>query len=142
MKYFALLPVLLLMAAGPAAGGDIEIVDPWVRAVPPASPATAAFMVIVNKGAKPITLVAATSPISREVKPMITTKTADGLMGMEFVESFPVAAGKKRILEPGADHIMLMKLKEVPKAGTSVRMTLTFESGGKREEMSFLAPVR
>lgn len=99
-------------------------------------------MVIVNKGAKPLTLVAATSPISREVRPMITTKTPDGLMGMEFVETFPVAAGKKRTLEPGADHIMLMKLKEVPKAGTSVQMTLTFESGGKREEVTFLAPVR
>jgi len=131
-----------LLGAQAMFAGDIEIKDPWVRAVPPSSSATAAFMVIINKGDKPATLVDSTSPIAREVKPMITTKQDNGMMGMEFADSFQVAAGKKRILEPGADHIMLMKLKSVPQAGTTVPLALTFESAGKRQEIRINAPVR
>lgn len=122
--------------------GDVEIKDPWVRAVPPSSSATAAFMVIVNKGDRPAALVETSSPVARDVRPMITTKHANGMAGMEFVDSFTIAAGKKRVLEPGADHIMLMKITSVPKAGATVPLTLTFESGGKRQEIRLDAPVR
>lgn len=133
----------VLLCARPSFAGDsVEIKDPWVRAVPPSSPATAAFMVIVNKGDEPATLVSASSPVAREVRPMVTTKQADGMMGMEFVDSFAIAPGKKRVLEPGADHIMLMKMKSAPKAGATVPLTLTFESGGKRQEIRLEAPVR
>ena len=140
-----LLPTLCsaaLLCAQAAVAGDIEIKDPWVRAVPPSSSATAAFMVILNKGEKPATLVDCVSPIAREVKPMITTKQTNGMMGMEFAETFVVASGKKRVLEPGADHIMLMKLKSVPTAGATAQISLTFESGGKRQEIKLDAPVR
>ena len=131
-----------LLGAQAVFAGDIEIKDPWVRAVPPSSADTAAFMVIFNKGGKLAALVESTSPVAREVKPMVTTRQANGMMGMEFAESFLIAAGKKRILEPGADHIMLMKLKSVPKAGTTVPLVLTFESAGKRQEIKIEAPVR
>ena len=143
MKFLlsAVIPVLLL-GTGPAFAGDIEIKDPWVRAVPPSSAATAAFMVIINRGGKPAALVECASPAAREVKPMVTTRQPDGMMGMEFVESFTIAPGKKRVLEPGADHIMLMKLKSVPAAGTTVPLTLTFESDGKRQQIRIDAPVR
>ena len=140
-----LLPVFfsaLLLSTHALSAGGIEIKDPWVRAVPPSSPSTAAFMVIINNGDKPATLVDSSSPVAREVKPMVTTKQSNGMVGMEFADSFLIAGGKKRILEPGSDHIMLMKLKSVPKAGTTVPLTLTFESAGKRQEIKLDAPVR
>ncbi len=135
----------LLLSSGLLSAGDIKIEDPWIRAVPPSSKATAAFMTIVNNSDKPLTVTGGSTPIAGEVKPMITTKSKiDGheVMGMEFVESFSVSAGKSRVLEPGADHIMLMKLTDVPKAGTRVLLILETESGGKKEKISLQIPVR
>ena len=134
--------LVLLSATHAIFAGGIEIKDPWVRAMPPSSPSTAAFMVIVNKSDKPANLIAASSPVARELKPMVTTKQADGMVGLEFVDTFSIAAGKNRNLEPGADHIMLMKLNSAPNVGTTVPLVLIFESEGKRQEVKLDAPVR
>lgn len=133
---------LLLLSSGLMSAGDIQIVEPWIRAVPPSSKATAAFMTIVNSSDHPISISGGSSPVAGEVRPMITTKKSDGVMGMEFVESFQVPAKGKRVLEPGGDHIMLMKLTEVPKSGATVSMVLTTESGGKIGKISLEVPVR
>lgn len=122
--------------------GDIKIDDPWIRAVPPSSKATAAFMTIVNKTGQPVLIRGVSSPIAAEVRPMITTKQADGVMGMEFVESFSVPAKSKRLLEPGGDHIMLINLKEVPPAGSTVTLVLGTESEGKPGTLTLKVPVR
>jgi copper(I)-binding protein len=73
---------------------------------------------------------------------MVTTKQADGVMGMAFVESFSIPAKGKRVLEPGGDHIMLMKLTDVPKAGATVSLVLKTESNGKVGKISMELPVR
>lgn len=130
----------LLLSSGPGFAGDLKIEDAWIRAVPPSSRATAAFMTFVNKGDKPVLITGGTTPIAGEVKPMITTKEGDGVMGMAFVESFSIPAKGKRILEPGGDHLMLMKLTEVPKAGSTVPLVLTTDSGEKK--VSLKIPVR
>lgn len=132
----------ILLSCSLGFAGDIKIEEAWVRAVPPSSKATAAFMTIVNKSAHPVSISGGTCPIAGEVKPMITTKQADGVMGMAFVESFSIPAQGKRILEPGGDHIMLMKLTEVPKAGSTVTMVLKTESDGKAGKISLELPVR
>ena len=123
---------------------DIEVIDPWVRAVPPSSTATAAFMVIKNHGKAPAKLVGTSSPTSPDVRPMITTqKKVDGkeVAGMEFVESFEIPAKGKRILEPGGDHIMIMQLKKVPKAGSTVSLLLKFLTPNP-VNIEIQAPVR
>ncbi len=135
----------LLLSSGLLFAGEFRIEDPWIRAVPPSSKATAAFMVIANKSDKTVVVTGGSSPVAGEVKPMITTKVKSGgheMAGMEFVESFAVPAGKTRVLEPGGDHIMLMQLKEVPKAGTTVRLSLFIESGGKKDTLCLNVPVR
>lgn len=136
---------VLVLSSGMLCAGEFKIENPWIRAVPPSSKSTAAFMTIANNSDKPLTVTGGSSPVAGEIKPMITTKSkvnGQEVMGMEFVDSFTVDAGKKRILEPGADHIMLMKLKEVPKAGTLVPLTLEIESGGRKEKISLQVPVR
>jgi periplasmic copper chaperone A len=133
---------LLLLCSGLVFAGDLKIEDPWIRAVPPSSKATAAFMTLVNKTDKPVLVTSGTCPIAGEIRPMITTKQADGVMGMAFVESFSVPAHGRRVLEPGGDHIMLMKLKEVPKAGSVVSLVLTTESGGEKWYVRLEIPVR
>lgn len=134
-----------LMFSGSLFAGDVKIEDPWIRAMPPSSPATAAFMVISNRSDKVVAVTGGTCPVAGEVRPMITTLSKVGgreVAGMEFVSSFSVPPGKKRVLEPGGDHIMLMKLKDVPKAGTTVPMVIWIESGGHREKISLEVPVR
>lgn len=133
---------LLLLSPGLIFAGDLKIENPWIRAVPPSSKATAAFMTIVNSADHAVSVTGGTSPVAGEIKPMITTKKADGVMGMEFVESFSIPANGKRVLEPGGDHIMMMKLTEVPKAGTTVKLVLTTEAGGKAGSLSLEIPVR
>lgn len=135
----------LVLTSGLALAGELKITDPWIRAVPPGSKATAAFMTLSNSGDDKVEITGGVTPCAREVKPMITTKqTVNGqeVMGMEFVTSFSVEPGKKRVLEPGGDHIMLMKLKSVPKVGESVPLTLYFETGGRKETRTLLVPVR
>lgn len=144
MKWPFLFLVLFILT-GTLFANDVEVQDAWIRAVPPSSGATAAFMIIANKGEQPATLIEGKTPLSPEVKPMITTKKKiDGreVMGMEFVRSFTIAPHEKRILEPGGDHMMLMKLKKIPSRGDNVPLTLIFESGGKREEVHLNVPVR
>lgn len=132
----------LLLSCGLSFAGDIKIEDAWVRAVPPSSKATAAFMTIVNKSDHPVVISGGACPIAGEIKPMITTKQADGVMGMAFVDSFSIPAKGKRTLEPGGDHLMLMKLTEVPKSGSTVALVLKTDSEGKTGSISLELPVR
>lgn len=135
----------LVLAGGVACAGELKIDDPWIRAVPPGSKATAAFMTFSNSGSEVVEVTGGATPVALEVKPMITTKSkVDGhdVMGMEFVDRFSVEPGKKRVLEPGGDHIMLMKLKSVPKAGEVVALTIHLESNGKTETRTLQVPVR
>jgi len=144
MKFLvAILAALSLSFA--AHGADIEINDPWIRAVPPSSSATAGFFVIVNKSAAPISLVGAEAPISKDIRPMVTTKISAGgkdVMGMEFVDRLTVEAGKSLALVPGGDHLMFMKLADVPAAGSVVPVTLIFETPSGRKSLAIRAPVR
>lgn len=132
----------LLLSTGLNFAGEIKIEDPWIRAVPPSAKSTAAFMTIVNRSDQPVIIKGGSCPVAAEVRPMITTKQDDGVMGMAFVESFSVPAKGERVLEPGGDHIMLLSLKEVPRAGSSVLLVLETESEGKSETLSLKIPVR
>ena len=58
-----------------------------------------------------------------------TTTAADGSMGMQEIASIPMTAGTPLALVSGGFHIMLMKLAKPLENGTSIAVTLTFESG-------------
>ena len=58
-----------------------------------------------------------------------TTTATDGSMGMQEIASIPMTAGTPLALVSGGFHIMLMKLAKPLETGTSIAVTLTFESG-------------
>ncbi len=125
-----------------AADDSIQIVEPWVRAVPSSMTATAAYFVIKNGGAEPVSLVSGATEVAGMVMPMISTKRDENgqeVMGMETVAGLEIPAGGETILEPGGDHLMLMKLTGLPKVGETVEITLKFEPGER--EVSISAPV-
>jgi copper(I)-binding protein len=110
----------------------IKVENAHVRAVPPVSKETAAFMVIVNDSDKPVQLVGGSTPIAGMAMPMITTNEDHGgsmAMGMKDVPSLEVPAHGKLELKSGGNHLMLTDLKSTPKAGDKVQLTLRFEPG-------------
>ncbi len=126
---------LLLTLLAAVSASAIEVKDAWVQAVPPGSSATAAFMTIVNDSDETIALTGGTSAAAGTIAPMITTReTVDGqeVMGMAAAESLEIAPGATRQLQPGGDHLMLLDMSEVPKAGTTIEITLTFKPGGAK----------
>jgi copper(I)-binding protein len=110
----------------------IKMENVHVRAVPPISKETAAFMVIVNDGDKPYRLVGGSTPIAGMTMPMVTTHEEHGgsmAMGMKDMPSLEVPAHGKLELKPDGDHLMLTDLKSTPKVGDKVKLTLRFEPG-------------
>jgi len=116
--------------------GDLTIVDPWVRTT--TNNVTAAYMTIKSKGAAD-TLVSASSPIAGMVQlHEVITEGATSKM-QEKPGGFPVPAKGSVELKPGGYHIMLMDLKQQPKEGEKVELTLKFEKAG---EIKITAPVK
>lgn len=137
-----LLAALSLGTFGLLAGEPpIRVEKAWLRAVPPSSSSTAAFMRLINQSDQPLRLTSGSTPIAGMVMPMMTTRTkAHGgeVMGMQDVDALTVPAHGELQLAPGGDHLMVMQLKEHPKAGETVKLTLHFEPGG---EITIALPV-
>ena len=137
--------ILWVLPAPRAALADdrpvVKVENVRVRAVPPVSSATAAYMVLSNLTNKPIRLVGGETSIAGVVEPMISTRPKPGtdMVGMETVDYLEIPAHATRSLKPGGDHLMLMELKEHPKPGDKLLLKLKFEPGPV--EISVVASV-
>jgi copper(I)-binding protein len=58
------------------------------------------------------------------------------------VKAIDLPRGKTVALEPGGYHIMLMNLPKPIAPGDAVPLTLTIESGGKRQTIEVKAEAR
>lgn len=103
----------------------VTIDDAWVKAAE--SGMTAAFGKIVNSGDTDVTVVSVSSPAASMLEMHETVADETGEMVMQEKDGgFTIPAGDDLLLEPGANHIMLMGLVEPVKAGDEVTVTLTF----------------
>jgi len=139
-------PMLTLVAAAP---GDhahhtspIAIERPWARATPPGAQTAAAYLTIVNHGAEPDVLVAASSPEAARVEFHLTTMT-DGVMRMRPATSgVTVPAGGTIELKPdGGYHVMLGGLKAPLRSGTMLPVALRFAKAGSIEVVFAVEPI-
>jgi len=64
------------------------------------------------------------------------------VMRMREVQAIDLPKGKTVSLEPGGYHIMLMNLPKPIAAGEVIPLTLTIESGGKRQTVEVKAEAR
>lgn len=126
LKSFLL--ALTLIFSLSALAMDIQVKNPHVRAVPPGSPVSAAFMELHNQGSEQRALVAASSPASEAVE-LHTHTEIDGVMQMRRVDKIEVPAQGKTLLKPGGLHLMLINLKEPLTPGSQVEITLTLDDG-------------
>lgn len=110
--------------------GDMHIIHPWSRALPPVAPTGAAYLVLENKGEQTDRLISATSPIARRVE-LHEHIHQDGLMKMQQIDSVEIAPGAEVEFKPGGHHFMLFDLQQPLTDGSSYPMTLNFEHAGK-----------
>jgi len=146
-RALALIPLLFTAVAGAEemahdmarghAAPSIMVHDAWVRAVPPASRMSAAYLRLENGGAAD-RLVGASSPIAG-VAEIHNVRSEGGMMQMFQVDGVDLPANGSVALKPGGYHIMLIDLKQTPVAGEQVELTLNFRDAG---EVKVTAPVK
>ncbi len=126
----ALLSALVLTAvhAPASAESGLTVSQAWVRLAPATLAVHGGYFTIVNEGADPQELVAASSASYEEVQIHLSSVT-DGVATMQRLESVEIPAGGTVEFRPGGLHLMLMKPKVPLEEGGSVPLTLTFRSG-------------
>ncbi|MDH2425281.1 copper chaperone PCu(A)C [Sphaerisporangium sp. TRM90804] len=109
----------------------LVITDPWVKTAEKGM--SAAFGTLVNNTDADLTIVSGATPVSAVVE-LHEVVQADGKMVMQPKKGgFVIPARGSHVLEPGGDHIMLMKVTEAVKAGAEVPFTLTLKDGATFE---------
>lgn len=127
--------------AGSHGGDNMEAMmvhKAWVRAVPPTSKMSAAYMVLNNGTAEDDHLVSADSDVAKNVE-LHNVRKKDGMMEMYQVKSIGIPAKGSQELKPGSYHVMLIGLKRPLKAGDEVELTLNFMHAGA---ITIKAPVQ
>jgi hypothetical protein len=134
----AALLALAPLAAQTADPTSVGVANPYVRAVPPGQPNSAAFMTLTNASAARRALVSAASPAAKTVE-LHTHVKEGGMMRMRKVERIEIPAGQTVTLAPGGLHVMLIGLNEELKPGANLDLTLSFDDGSEAKVQS---PVR
>ena len=116
----------------------IMIHNPWVRAVPPVSETSAAYMMLMNHGDKDDQLLSVKSSIAKVVE-IHNVKKENGMMKMYPVKFVEIPAGKTQELKPGGYHLMLMNLSKTLKVGEEIEFMLHFKHSGM---VKVIAPVK
>lgn len=98
-------------------------------------PMTGAFMTLTNNGDSDVSLVGGSTPMAGIVE---IHEVVDGLMQPK-AGGVVIPAGGTAMLEPGADHMMLMDLSGALEPGDEVQITLEFSDGSTQ---TILAPVK
>jgi hypothetical protein len=101
----------------------------WARTSPMESTVGVVYMNITPSADDALVGASVDMAIAKMTQVHETTTAADGSMGMQEIASIPMTAGTPLALVSGGFHIMLMELAKPLETGTSIAVTLTFESG-------------
>ena len=102
--------------------------DAWATPSNPAWKIGAAYVRLENHEAKPVTLIAARSPVAGVIE-MHEMTTRDGMMSMRKIDSLTIPAHGSVTLAPGGAHLMLIDLTLDLPAGSSFPLGLQFDDG-------------
>ncbi len=138
-RYGWMIAVAASLAAHAAWAANISVTDAWARATMPGQPVSGAYMRIqADADAR---LVGVSSSVVPRVE--VHEMSMDGgVMRMREVKTIDLPKGKTVSLQPGGFHLMLMNLKKPIAAGDVIPLTLTVESGGKRQTVEVKAEAR
>ena len=137
---FAMLALSTLLVAATASADNLTVDDPYVREVPPGSPATAAFMTLHNNSERTVRLISADNSIAEHTE-LHNHVNVDGVMQMRQIEAIEVPAGASTTLAPGGLHLMLIGLQTSVTEGDQVQLSLNFDNGETLEMDASVRPV-
>ncbi|MGE5638866.1 MAG: copper chaperone PCu(A)C [Clostridia bacterium] len=129
MKTHRLFVSLLAFLAAPAYA-QVEIEQPWCRAMPAGTKLGACYLVVRNKSASPDRLVGASSPAAARVETHVTRKEGE-VMTMRPVQGYDIPAGGSLELKPAGAHLMFVDVRQPFKEGDKVPVTLRFQKAGE-----------
>lgn len=133
----ALAPVLLATGCSSDDGTttpqaqSLGVADQWVKAAD--NGMTAAFAVLTNDSDTDIRVVSASSPVAGKTELHEIVPDAGAAVMREKKDGYLIPANGSLELKPGADHIMLMDLKQPIKAGDSVEIELRMADGSTQK---------
>ena len=107
----------------------IHVHGAWIRATPPVSHISAAYLTLINHGDQEDQLLSVETELAKVVE-LHNVKKTDGMMSMFPVPFVPVPAGGEQNLKPGSYHIMLINLNQTPKLGEKYELFLQFKHAG------------
>ncbi|MEH6451897.1 MAG: copper chaperone PCu(A)C [Psychromonas sp.] len=137
-NFIAICFTSLLFFSNLAIADPINIENAYVRATPPHTTNSAAFMVIENTSSRDIKLVAVSSDIAERVE-LHQHVHQDGMMKMRQVDAIRIEKDQQVSLQPGGYHVMFMGLKQALKDGEMVQLSLYFDNG---EEITIEVPIK
>ncbi len=110
---------------------SLGVADQWVKAAD--NGMTAAFAVLTNDSDTDIRVVSASSPVAGKTELHEIVPDAGAAVMREKKDGYLIPANGSLELKPGADHIMLMDLKQPIKAGDSVEIELRMADGSTQK---------
>lgn len=118
---------------------NVKVEGAWARATVQGQKGTGAFMKITApEGAK---LVGASSPAAGVTEVHEMKMEGDVMKMTELPDGLAIPAGGTVSLAPGGLHIMFMKLKQAFAEGTTIPVTLTFETAGSVDVELAVGPI-
>ncbi|MGJ7457946.1 copper chaperone PCu(A)C [Halomonas sp. RA08-2] len=128
----------LALASQGVLAQPLAVENVQVRAVPPVSTTTAAFMVLHNRGDSDRAVIDAHSSAA-EITELHNHVDVDGVMQMRRVAEVAVPAGGRVELAPGGLHLMLIDLVAPLHEDDEVEITLVLDND---ETLTLSAPVK
>lgn len=122
--------LLLLFLSFSSLAADIEVINPWIREVPPVSNMSAGFVKIKNNTIKTVRLIEVKSDLSKTVE-LHTHGMVNGIMKMRKVPSIEVPRQGEANLKPGGLHIMFIGLNKKTIDGEKHQLEFIFDNGAK-----------
>jgi hypothetical protein len=109
---------------------DLDIVDAWIKNLPPSVPVRAGYMTIHNPGETAVGIVSIRSDAFASIE-IHRSVMQDGMMRMEPVEVLSIPAGESRRLAPGGYHLMMQPL-QATRPGQKIEIVLQFDDGSEQ----------
>ena len=124
------------------AQADVDVRQAWVREATAGQASTAAYFVIENRSAAPVTIVGVSSPIAAtgELHTMqqmpgrgtMPGSSRGGMMRMVQVDRVVVPAHGTVEFKPGAYHVMLFKVARALAPGDTVELAVLMDGGATK----------
>ncbi len=130
----------LCLASGCATACDLRVLSPWIREAPPAMTELAAYAILQNTGATPLTITGFSLPADGMVM-LHETRIEGGVSRMRMLEALVIPAGGRVALAPGGKHLMLMNLKASARAGERLSIAFTDASGCRTAADFVVRPI-